>query len=105
MNFILLIKAPSFSPSPRHAPRLWASVSSMATSAVKSCHGIPRVFTDCCQACNNGGRESLTLEAEYPSPKKVNLSIMVGLYMPKKVNSIMVGLCMPKKVKGYLLSY
>ena len=73
MNFILLVKALSFSPSPRHAPRLWASVSSMATSAVKSCHGIPR-----------GGRESLTLEAEYPSPKKVNLSNMVGLYMPKK---------------------
>ena len=32
------------------------------------------------------------LGAEYPSPKKVNLSIMVGLYKPKKV-------------KGYLLSY
>ena len=32
------------------------------------------------------------LGAEYPSPKKVNLSIMVGLYQPKKV-------------KGYLLSY
>ena len=30
--------------------------------------------------------------AEYPSPKKVNLSVMVGLYKPKKV-------------KGYLLSY
>ena len=24
------------------------------------------------------------LGAEYPSPKKVNLSIMVGLYKPKK---------------------
>ena len=32
------------------------------------------------------------LGAVYPSPKKVDLSIMVGLYKPKKV-------------KGYLLSY
>ena len=32
------------------------------------------------------------LGAEYPSPKQVNLSIMVGLYKPQKV-------------KGYLLSY
>ena len=32
------------------------------------------------------------LGAEYPSPKKVNLSIMAGLYKPQKV-------------KGYLLSY
>ena len=32
------------------------------------------------------------LGAEYPSPKKVNLSIMVGLYKPQKV-------------KGHLLSY
>ena len=32
------------------------------------------------------------LGAEYPSPREVNLSTMVGLYKPKKV-------------KGYLLSY
>ena len=32
------------------------------------------------------------LGAEYPSPKKVNLAIMVGFYKFKKV-------------KGYLLSY
>ena len=30
--------------------------------------------------------------AEYPSPKKANLSMMVGV-------------CKPKQVKGYLLSY
>ena len=34
----------------------------------------------------------LDIEAEYPSPKKVNLAIMVGLHKPQKV-------------KGYLLSY
>ena len=39
-----------------------------------------------------GQFSKLNVGAEYPSPKKVNLSIMVGFYKPKKV-------------KGYLLSY
>ena len=34
--------------------------------------------------CRAGTRRLLLLGAEYPSPKKVNLSIMVGLYKPKK---------------------
>ena len=38
------------------------------------------------------GKSYFCLGAEYPSPKKANLSILLGIYKPKKV-------------KGYLLSY
>ena len=42
------------------------------------------------KACGKGHHSFLG--AEHPGTKRVNLSIMVGLYKPKKV-------------KGYLLSY
>ena len=45
-----------------------------------------------CCLMDSGRGMYITLGAEYPSPKKVNLSIMVGLHKPKKV-------------KGYLVSY